>query len=106
MADSKQSQVNDELVAQIAATYEARTTELAELEATYEAMLTSNDSIQEDLDSTKQMVETVRRQAQGYADAQQRIADGTFGVCAGCNDTIPTARLEAIPTAERCAACA
>ena len=38
--------------------------------------------------------------------ALARIAAGSFGKCAGCGRPIPSARLEALPTAERCLGCA
>jgi DnaK suppressor protein len=38
-------------------------------------------------------------------DALQRIADGSYGLCVQCGASIPTARLHAQPTAERCTAC-
>jgi RNA polymerase-binding protein DksA len=38
--------------------------------------------------------------------ALARIAAGSFGGCTGCGEPIPTARLEALPTAEQCLACA
>ena len=37
--------------------------------------------------------------------ALQRISAGTYGICVGCDQPIPTARLEAEPTAQRCVAC-
>jgi RNA polymerase-binding transcription factor DksA len=37
--------------------------------------------------------------------ALQRIALGTYGVCVSCGQPIERARLEAYPTANRCAAC-
>ena len=39
-------------------------------------------------------------------DAVRRLADGTYGVCELCGGTVPTARLEARPTARRCVGCA
>jgi RNA polymerase-binding protein DksA len=38
--------------------------------------------------------------------ALARIAAGSFGSCSECGRPIPPARLEALPTAERCVACA
>ncbi len=38
--------------------------------------------------------------------ALQRIEDGTFGKCQGCNREISQERLEAIPYAARCIQCA
>jgi RNA polymerase-binding transcription factor DksA len=37
--------------------------------------------------------------------AQARLAQGTFGVCTDCGDTIVRERLRAYPAAMRCAAC-
>jgi DnaK suppressor protein len=34
-----------------------------------------------------------------------RLADGSYGECADCGMTIPSARLLAYPTARRCVAC-
>jgi RNA polymerase-binding transcription factor DksA len=38
--------------------------------------------------------------------ALARIDDGTYGTCEVCGGSIPQPRLEAIPQARRCAACA
>ena len=35
-----------------------------------------------------------------------RLADGTYGRCEVCGEQIPAARLEAMPVARRCIACA
>ena len=37
--------------------------------------------------------------------AQRRLEAGVFGVCEGCHRAIPLARLQAMPTARRCATC-
>ena len=37
--------------------------------------------------------------------ALQRIADGSYGLCIDCGDTIANARLHATPTALRCVGC-
>jgi DnaK suppressor protein len=47
-----------------------------------------------------------------HAEARQislalaRIDNGTYGSCANCGETIPSARLEAEPAATRCVKCA
>jgi DnaK suppressor protein len=44
-----------------------------------------------------------------YADvcrAQSKLDDGTYGVCDGCGAAIPDDRLQALPWAVRCMACA
>ena len=37
--------------------------------------------------------------------ALQRLADGTYGRCAGCGEHIPFGRLLVMPESERCIAC-
>lgn len=39
-------------------------------------------------------------------DALARLDAGTYGVCLGCGNSIPAARLEVRPFADRCVACA
>ena len=38
--------------------------------------------------------------------ARERLAQGTYGVCASCGKDIPEGRLEARPFAQRCVPCA
>ncbi len=38
--------------------------------------------------------------------ALERLRQGRFGVCDGCGEAIPTARLQAVPTATLCRDCA
>jgi RNA polymerase-binding transcription factor DksA len=38
-------------------------------------------------------------------EAMRALANGTYGVCAGCGCDIPAARLEAVPEAIRCVEC-
>lgn len=38
--------------------------------------------------------------------ALARIAEGTYGICAGCGNEISDLRLDAVPTAALCKACA
>ena len=51
-------------------------------------------------------VQQAREHLDEIAAARQRLADGTYGVCATCGRTIPTGRLEARPTARTCVDCA
>lgn len=37
--------------------------------------------------------------------ALERINNNAYGVCAGCNKSIPTARLQAMPETDRCMKC-
>lgn len=38
--------------------------------------------------------------------ALERMEQGTWGTCVGCGGSIPKARLQALPTATTCVACA
>jgi DnaK suppressor protein len=38
-------------------------------------------------------------------EAMRLIEHGAYGVCSGCGTTIPYARLEALPAAQRCVSC-
>ena len=38
-------------------------------------------------------------------DALTRIEEGTYGVCVNCNQSIPKARLEAVPWTRLCRSC-
>jgi DnaK suppressor protein len=51
-------------------------------------------------------IEARDRQVLGdIAAAQARLSEGTFGVCEGCGQPIPFARLRALPATRRCLAC-
>lgn len=51
------------------------------------------------------MVAQQQQMLQQIEVAIQRHKAGTYGRCAGCGDEIPLARLQALPFAQRCAAC-
>ena len=48
----------------------------------------------------------VRARSDAIQAALQRLADGTYGRCAGCGEPIPFGRLLVMPESERCLACA
>ena len=80
--------------------------QVLELESAMEGMLRDHDTIQEDLDQTRTLIGGVRADLQQALRALSRIEAGTFGQCVGCGNPIASARLEAIPEAERCSNCA
>lgn len=47
----------------------------------------------------------LRRQLQATDDALRRMDEGTYGICANCNEEIPLERLEALPQAILCIKC-
>lgn len=52
------------------------------------------------------LLEAARAEARQVDEALQRLASGSYGICAGCGRPIPVERLEARPFAERCVPCA
>jgi DnaK suppressor protein len=42
----------------------------------------------------------------GLAEAEARLRDGHYGICETCGERIPARRLEALPEARQCLACA
>jgi DnaK suppressor protein len=52
------------------------------------------------------LLEGARRDLDAVERAAQRLVDGTYGRCLRCGEPIPAERLEALPAAETCLACA
>jgi DnaK suppressor protein len=57
-------------------------------------------------DLTAAALERERRTLQEIEAALIRMTDGSYGVCKGCDGSIPEARLEALPWAHLCVHCA
>lgn len=60
----------------------------------------------EELETSEAMEAAHIHEALQIRAALQRIADGTYGICANCGATIAPARLQALPTATLCINCA
>ena len=54
-----------------------------------------------DAERDEQAAEDLRGQLAAVERAEQRLADGTYGLSVESGDRIPDGRLEAVPTAER-----
>jgi len=58
----------------------------------------------------RSQLDALVQQARAHLDeveaAQQRLAEGSYGVCESCGGPIAPGRLEARPTARRCIDCA
>jgi DnaK suppressor protein len=80
--------------------------QLVELETTLTGMLRDHDTIQEDQDQTRLVVDAIRADMRQTRRALERIDDGTYGLCGACGAPIHPERLEAIPFADRCGRCA
>ena len=52
------------------------------------------------------LLEQTERTLSELADARQRLASGTYGVCEICGQQIPTARMLARPETRSCVVCA
>jgi DnaK suppressor protein len=61
------------------------------------------DSAQDEISS--QLAEVESRELARIENALERMRDGKFGVCEGCNSKIPIARLNALPYATYCIEC-
>jgi RNA polymerase-binding transcription factor DksA len=79
---------------------------LLELESSLGEMLRDPETLQEDRDSLRALVEAVRSDVRHARRALSRFSDGTYGRCVSCGTNISPERLDAMPTVERCARCA
>jgi DnaK suppressor protein len=61
------------------------------------------DSAQDEINS--QLAEVESRELASIENALERMRDGSYGACEGCNSKIPMARLNALPYASYCIEC-
>lgn len=59
----------------------------------------------ENLEVEEQVVESEEWYLDKIRDALRRIEKGTYGLCSGCGEQIPLARLEARPSVSLCVDC-
>jgi RNA polymerase-binding protein DksA len=94
----------------LAARYARLGGDLAEIEAELQAPLDADFAEQanelEEQVALEAIEERKRSEMAEIRAALKRIAEGTYGVCENCGAEIPAARLNALPTAVRCIACA
>ena len=64
------------------------------------AQMMENDEVMEGID------DVTRREIAQVKAALTRIEQGTYGQCLTCGETIPAARMKAVPTASQCVDCA
>ena len=65
-----------------------------------QAVERENDEVLEALDNS------IRAEMQQLQVTLKRLDEGEYGVCESCGNPIPIKRLEALPHASRCVACA
>ena len=61
------------------------------------------DSAQDEISS--QLAEVESRELGNIENALERLREGQYGLCEGCDTTIPMARLQALPYATLCIGC-
>ena len=76
--------------------------QLVGLESILSDMMNGHDTIQEDRDGTRLVVDSVREDVRRINGALGRFERGTYGHCVTCGSAIARERLEAIPTADHC----
>lgn len=68
--------------------------------------LSHPDTIQEDRDSARRMLDSIRTDVSQIRRALARIESGDYGRCATCGSRIPDERLQVLPFVAHCASCA
>jgi RNA polymerase-binding protein DksA len=78
----------------------------AELRSTLPADWSEQATKLEDQDALDGIEKSKLQEIQQIHAALQRIAQGSYGICAQCGEPIGAKRLKALPTATKCIACA
>ncbi|MDW3215550.1 MAG: hypothetical protein R8G01_16240 [Ilumatobacteraceae bacterium] len=71
-----------------------------------ELILVDTDTIQEDRNSARAVLGSIRADVIEIRRALARIEAGTYGRCVTCGRAMPDERLQMIPFVARCAGCA
>jgi DnaK suppressor protein len=80
--------------------------QLTRVASEYETMLSDDGTIQEDRDSTAQLLAEARAAVSRLETALARAEAGTYGQCERCGAKIPEERLAVLPDASTCVSCA
>jgi DnaK suppressor protein len=79
--------------------------QLERLEKEYATLLADPGAIQEDRDTTRQLLEEARGSHEIAERALSRFRDGTYSICVRCGGDIGVERLEALPGVDTCIPC-
>lgn len=79
--------------------------ELATLEAHQPGALTEDAPREAALAALARLSHQEQHELEEIYRAWARLEAGSYGACEGCGDTIPLARLRALPTARYCLSC-
>lgn len=93
--------VDDQWLTRMRATltseFEAQTTRLTEL--------TADTGDPGEAHTRDALIAATRQSVTQISDALRRMAEGSYGMCAGCTTPIPPERLEVLPHARFCVPC-
>lgn len=81
------------------------TTDGAEAETSFNEEDSEGTSSMATLDQLRALMSTTIGQLAEIDAAVERIGNGSYGTCTTCQQTIPAARLEALPAATQCVTC-
>jgi DnaK suppressor protein len=98
LTDSREAQIAG-LRKALEEQYQFRTEQLTEL------AILANDGSDVDPETTRALTASYRDALADVARALRLMAEGRYGVCAGCQQDIPIERLEVLPQARLCAPC-
>ncbi len=82
------------------------TTTTDDARARLEAAIAANEAQLEAIEPTGDEADTHRRARLALDAALDRLDRGEYGTCRRCGEPIPAARLELVPEADLCVACA
>jgi DnaK suppressor protein len=97
---------NDSRIPALQADLASANEQLTRVASEHEAMLSDPDTLQEDRDTTAQLLAEARAAVSRFETALARVADGSYGQCERCGSTIPEERLAVLPDASTCVSCA
>jgi RNA polymerase-binding transcription factor DksA len=73
---------------------------------TYDSNFADSSQVTAERGEAEALAGSLREQLAEVEGAIERLAHGTYGLCAGCGQPINPARLEAMPAARLCMSCA
>jgi DnaK suppressor protein len=97
--------VPESVVRRLRAELADATQRVEDLDQQHRELLADPGVIQEDRDSSAQLLASARTTLATAQAAVERLAQGTYGTCSNCGEEIPPERLEALPETVLCVSC-
>jgi RNA polymerase-binding transcription factor DksA len=73
---------------------------------TYDTNFADTSQVTAERGEAERLASDLQESLDDVEEALRRVAEGTYGRCERCGNPIEEARLDAMPTAKRCLACA